>query len=275
MPSPPTSPTPRETGGVDGAETDEEQDFFSFQGVTEGQKEPGGSKLRGWNKSDNAKMEMDRETPSWLRVNTHPRSVGVRVESCCRAHYEMTLTQPDLLRRFIWHFRPITPPHHHHHHPAPEILSPPVWQLFKLHVHLTQKDPANVPLPRFNRSCFLGSLAALIYLEDRLLIQRDWDARWEESAAVWVLNSSQTPIDSWGWSTFIEQTARKKEKRKKRWQDDRERSCQGAWLAHGWLYIDNYNYADNQFQGNYLVSFLHYLIFYKKHDWKWLFVVKH
>lgn len=54
-----------------------------------------------------------------------------------------------------------------------EILSPPVWQLLKLHVRLTQKDPANVPLPRFNLSHFLGSLPALIYLEDRLLILKD------------------------------------------------------------------------------------------------------
>lgn len=205
MPSPPTSPTPRETGGVDGAEMDEEQDFFSFQGVTEGQKELGGSKLRGWNKSDDAKMEMDRET-------THMAFQAYN-----------------------------SPPHHHHPafppsppFPFPEILSPPVWQLFKLHVHLTQKDPANVPLPRFNRSCFLGSLAALIYLEDRLLIQRDWDARWEESAAVWVLNSSQTPIDSWGWSTFIEQTARKKEKER-----NGDRTIGNAAARVHDLYMDN------------------------------------
>lgn len=52
----------------------------------------------------------------------------------------------------------------------PEILSPPVWQLLQLHVHLTQKDPANMLLPQFDRSRFLGSWAALIYLEDSLLI---------------------------------------------------------------------------------------------------------
>lgn len=101
--SPPTSPTPRETGGVDGAEMDEEQFFFFFsQGVMEGQKEARGTKLRRWKKSENAKMETDRETLSWLWVNTHSRSVGVKAESCCRAHYKMTLTRPDLLRWFIW-----------------------------------------------------------------------------------------------------------------------------------------------------------------------------
>lgn len=75
--SPPTSPTSRETGGVDSEEMDEDQ-FFFFSEVTEGQKEAGGTELRRSNKSDNTKMEMDRETLSWLRVNTHPRSVGVR-----------------------------------------------------------------------------------------------------------------------------------------------------------------------------------------------------
>lgn len=39
---------------------------------------PEAPKLRRSNKSDNTKMEMDRETLSWLQVNTQPQSVCVR-----------------------------------------------------------------------------------------------------------------------------------------------------------------------------------------------------
>lgn len=131
------------------------------------------------------RKDRDGQRNPVLAPDQHTSSFSGCEERCCsrRAHYEMTLTQPDLLRRIIRRKSAlcIPPPRPHLLQsilfPFPEILSPPVWQLRKLHVHLTQKDPANVPLARFNRSHFLGSLAALIYLEDRLLIQRDWDAR--------------------------------------------------------------------------------------------------
>lgn len=192
--------------------------FCFFQGVMGGQKEAGGTKLRRWNKSDNAKMETDRETLSLLRVSTHSPFSGcesgelLQLESSSWNDIDSAWFAETNHMAKIRLMHP--PPHSSPLFPFLEILSPPVWQLLKLHVHLTQKDPANVPLPRFNQSCFLSSWAALVYLEDRLLIQRDWDVRWGESTAVWLLNSSWTPIDSWGWSTFIEQAARKKRKKK-------------------------------------------------------------
>lgn len=210
--SPPTSPTLRETGGVD--KWMRSSFFFLFfflgsDGGTEGGRRHRTEEVKQiWQHKDG-----DGQRNPVLAPGQHTSSFRGCEDRCCsrRAHYEMTLTQPDLLRRIIRRksLPCISPPTFSRLFTFPEILSPPVWRLLKLHVHLTQKDAANVPLARFNRSHFLGSLAALIYLEDRLLIQRDWDARRGESAAVWVLNSSRTPIDGWGWATFIEHAARK------------------------------------------------------------------
>lgn len=138
-----------------------------------------------------------------------------------------------------------------------------MWQLLQLHVHLTQKDPENMPLPQFNRSRFFGSWAALIYLEDSLLIQRDWDVRWGKITAVWVLNSWWTLIDSWGWSTFIEQTVEKKRKRKRWWHDDLELSCHIPGLAWMILHWQLQLHKQSVPKKSPCTFFLLYLIFFK------------
>lgn len=177
--SPPTSPTPRETGGVDGAEMDEEQFFFFPREWWRDRRRP---EAPNWEDEKNLKTQRWRRTerPYPGCGSTH---IPVQWVWKRRAAAEL-ITKWHWLGLICWDdsygknqayvfFSPFSPPF-----PFPEILRPPIWQLLKLYVHLTPKDPANMPLPLSNQRCFLGSLAAFIYLEDRLLIQRDWDARW-------------------------------------------------------------------------------------------------